>query len=280
MKKRWKSISVLCLSALLGFLMPAGTMKAAEVVRITYQGSSLTQSLGGTVEYTQYVSNVNQCVSISTGDGSQKSLFYYLDNSGLAESKSEEQLASLWQSAGEASYTDVPLGQDGKYVLYVKAENEGVQEACVRTVGMIVDTAPPAITGVQDGGVYPLGTRFGVEDDNLAAVLVNEQEVSPDEDGMYPVAANGTSCVIKAKDKAGHEITYSLTINGESGVPGDDDPIDDNGVITKNGTYSLKAGTAYRFGSGSWTLEGDSVVYSGGITFYVTKDGDYKFKHY
>lgn len=311
MKKKWKRLSVVCLAVLFSLIMPVGTIEAVEnkpelqerdglldnplfelvyaaennsnlpMVEIKYQGQNLAKSMGGSIEYSLYINNRDQRISILAAQNSTlTSLYYYLDRTnGSTESKNEEALDSLWQSAEQLSYQEVALGQDGKYVLYVKAVDDNGQAACTRTSGIVVDSVSPVITGIQDGGTYPLGTKFGVEDDNLDVVLVNEQAAAPsDADGMYQVAANGTSCVIRAKDKAGHETSCSITVNGEGGSTGGDEPKDDTTVINKGGTYSLKAGAAYRLGSGSWTLEGDSSVYSGGITFYVNKDGDYSFK--
>lgn len=309
MKKKRKLLSLLCLAALLGVMMPV-SVKAAEeqmkmiyttddnsampVIELKYQGQNLTHALAGAIEYGTYINNRDQRVSISVSQGTLTALSYYLDNSGSNESKSEAGLSSLWQSAANLYYQEVPLSQDGKYVLYVKATADNGQSSCIRTVGLVVDSLNPVITGINDGGTYPLGTKFGVEDDNLDTVLVNEQAAAPDGDGLYQVAANGNSCVIKAKDKAGHETTYSITIGGNSGGEGGNgggseggngsggneggDHKDDTTVINNNGTYSLHKGTAYRLGGGSWQLDGDSVTYSGGITFYVNKDGDYTFK--
>ncbi|MBD5445396.1 MAG: hypothetical protein HDR29_07595, partial [Lachnospiraceae bacterium] len=185
------------------------------VIELKYQGMNLTQALDVEIGYSKYINNCDQCVSISVSQGSLTALSYYLDNSGSNESMSEEQLSSHWQSADNLSYQEVKLSQDGKYVLYVKAVAGNGQTACVRTIGLVVDSIAPVITGIQNGGTYPLGTKFGVEDANLASVLVNEQPVSPSDDGQYQVAANGTSCVIRAKDMADHETIYSITIGGE-----------------------------------------------------------------
>ncbi|MBD5519672.1 MAG: hypothetical protein HDR03_00295 [Lachnospiraceae bacterium] len=258
------------------------------VIALKYQGMNLTQALDVPLEYDIYINNCDQNISISISEGGFASLSYYLDKSGSNESMSEEQLTSLWQGADNLSYQEFKMSEDGKYVLYVKAVADNGQVMCVRTKGLVVDSVRPVITGIQDGGTYPVGTKFGVEDANLAEVRVNEQVVSPSDDGLYQVAANGTSCVIKAKDKADHETTCSITIGGEkpedpdnpdnSDNPDNPKPGDDITVINNDGTYSLHAGTAYRLGSGSWTLQGDSAVYSGGITFYVNTDGSYNFK--
>lgn len=294
MKKKWKRLSALCLAALFILMMPVSAIKAADnnsnlpTIELKYQGIDIARYLTDAIEYNQYINNHSQSISISVSQGSLASLSYYLDESGNTGNKSEEQLNSLsWQPLGNLNYQEVPLNKDGKYVLYVKAVSENNQGTMyIKTIGMVVDTIAPVIKAadsgafvvINDGDTWPLGTKFLVEDDNLAAVSVNEQNAVPDGEGMYQVAANGNSCVIKAVDKAGNQTTRSITINGEGGKPGGDDPKDDTTVINKGGTYSLKAGAAYRLGSGSWTLEGDSSVYSGGITFYVNKDGDYSFK--
>ncbi|MDE5716143.1 MAG: hypothetical protein K2I53_00745, partial [Lachnospiraceae bacterium] len=107
------------------------------------------------------------------------------------------------------------------------------------------------------------------EDANLESVLVNEQQVSP-EDGKYKVAANGTSCVIRAKDKAGNETICSISVSG-NGTP------EESNVISASGEYTLKAGVKYHLAEGKWKVDGDKSVYPGGSDFYVTADGSYQF---
>lgn len=47
--------------------------------------------------------------------------------------------------------------------------------------------------------------------------------------------------------------------------------------ITGVGQYYLEPGTAYSLGSGTWTVNGGSTKYTGGITFYVNSAGYYTF---
>lgn len=317
---RWKGITALGLSALIGCMAPVSTtMAAAEetetaesvqetevtepaaeiipqaaetaaesveqeqsdkaaapVIVIQLQGANRAQALGGTIEYNTYIGNRDQRLSISASQGSDPvSFYYYLDTAVRVsdESKNEEQLSGLWQPAEQATGQEVSLGQDGAYVLYVKAEAADGQISYARTDGIVIDATAPVITGIDNGGTYPEGTYFGVTDDNLESVLMNEQPAALSQtDGMYRVTAAqySTSCVIRAKDKAGNETVYSITV-------GKKDVEDDTNVISKTGVYSLKAGTAYRLGDGNWTLEGDSTVYRGGSTFYVREDGSYHF---
>lgn len=50
-----------------------------------------------------------------------------------------------------------------------------------------------------------------------------------------------------------------------------------NGVIAEVGEYYLETGKAYTLGDGTWTVNGDTTKYTGGITFYVTTTGNYTF---
>ncbi len=51
----------------------------------------------------------------------------------------------------------------------------------------------------------------------------------------------------------------------------------DNAVpITRTAKYPLLASTQYSFGTGSFSVAGDSTVYTGGNSFYVQTGGDYK----
>lgn len=245
--------------------------KAAPVIAIWLQGTNRAQALGGKIEYDTYVGNHDQQLSISGENVTV--LYYYLDTAANTsdESKSEEQLADLWQVAERVNGQEIRLGQDGKYVLYVKAESADGQVVYARTGGIVIDATAPVIVGIDDGGTYPEGTSFGVTDDNLESVLINEQPAAPSADGTYQVAAAAysSSCVIRAKDKAGNETVYSITVEEQE---------PDIRYIWVSGSYALKAGRDYHLGDGKWTLEGDSTVYQGGSTFYVREDGEYRFQ--
>lgn len=249
---------------------------AAPVIVIQFQGVNQTRALGGKIEYNTYIGNRDQRLSVSASqDGSPVLFSYYLDMAAgdSDESKSEEQLSGLWQAAEQAAGQEINLGQDGAYVLYVKAEAADGQTVYARTDGIVIDATAPVITGIDNGGTYPEGTSFGVTDDNLESVLVNEQPAVPSlTAGTYLVEAAeySTSCVIRAKDKAGNETVYSITVEKKGTET-------DTNVIFISGDYPLKAGTAYRLGFGNWTLNSDSTVYRGGSTFYVGQDGTYCF---
>lgn len=242
----------------------------APVIDIKWQGQNRTNSLGGKIEY-EYVNNHNQSMNFSATQGGQAvSLFFYQDKvtDTTAEAKGQEQMATLsWQTADNSSVTFI---NDGNYVVYVKAEGADGQVAYARSGGIVVDTEAPKITGVQEGNFYPEGTTFQVKDANLESVTVNEIPVTPSADGKYQVTANGTSCVIKAKDKAGNNVTCSISVSGR-------DPAQDGNKISKSGIYALKEGVSYRLAEGRWSIVDDSSVYVGNNDFYINKAGDYTF---
>lgn len=238
---------------------------AAPVIDITLNGENCkVDGLGGDIEY-KYTSTPNSKLAWSaTQNGTPIMLRYYLDENPGDKAKGEEDIS--W--SGDCSSMQWELSSNKTYVVYVKAEKNG-KTVYARSCGVVVDTTAPKIVGVENGGTYPEGTTFKVEDANLDVVKVNESPVSPEADGSYQVKANGTSCVIRAIDKAKNETVYTITVFG--GTP------EENTVISENGTYSLKADQKYQLAAGKWKVDGDSTIYQGGRTIYVKAAGDYSF---
>lgn len=245
-----------------------GTEK--PVIDIKFNGQSYIYGMGGTIDY-QYVNNADQAFEITAGqEGQEVSFSYYLDR--------VENLAAGAKSATDINWPDtqptpmrIVLSSNENYVLYVKAVAEG-QTVYARSGGVVVDTIAPKIVGVEDGRTYSAGTTFTVSDANLSEVLINEQKAEPLEGGKYKIAAqaSSTSCVIRAKDKAGNSASCTITVSG-SETP------DTGNVISESKVYSLKAGVKYHLAAGNWKVDGDMSIYQGNSDFYVKGDGDYIF---
>ncbi len=236
---------------------------------ITRDGKESTCSLGGKITF-EYIRNWGPQVEVTVSQSDQNmSVFWAKDKvtDMEAEAKTEEQMSSLRWYEKEPSET-ILLAQDGSYVIYVKV-TAGEKNYYARSNGIVVDTQKPVIKGIEEGKTYPEGTVFQVEDANLDRVLVNEQPAVP-EGANYKVTANGTSCVIRAIDKAGNETACSITVSTE------EKPETDH-VISQNGVYALKAGEKYHLTQGQWKVDGDKSVYQGGNDFYVSADGNYSF---
>ncbi len=255
--------------------VPDDDVTSAPEIVITRDGKNSTCSLGGEVDF-EYVNHWGPQVEVSVNQNDEDvSVFWFKDKvtDMGAEAKAEEQMDHLDWTQREYPSESILLSQDGKYVVYVKV-TAGGQNYYARSNGIVVDTQMPVIKGVEEGKTYPEGTLFQVEDANLDCVLVNEQ-LAVSENGNYKVAANGTSCLIRVKDKAGNEKTCSITVLGTE-TPEPDTP-DDSNVISGSGVYDLKAGEKYHLAEGKWYVEGDKSVYQGGSDFYVTADGSYRF---
>lgn len=252
------------------------------VIKIMLQGEDITQQLGGSIDIVKYLDNHDQSFVISGSGVNGGTVGYYLSLTG--ENMDATQLAGMWSPVLSTYNNTILINKvDGKFVLYVKVEVGG-QSYYARSGGVMVDTVAPQIIGVSAGGTYQAGTTFTVQDANLDTVTINNEIATPSDDGSYRVKTgeNSTSCVIKATDKAKHETTVSITVEGgddDDDNKDDENKDDDNDttVISESRAYSLKAGTAYKLGSGKWNLSGDSAVYQGGMTFYVATDGEYTF---
>lgn len=242
---------------------------AAPVIDIKFNGQSSKYDLDGNIDYI-YVNNHDQAIECSASQDDQTVLlYYYIDNSGSTTVKGIEGITS-WTEASSTSER-ISFSDDKSYVLYVKAVGADGQTAYARSGGIVVDTVAPDVSiSLVNGETYPEGTKFQVVDKNLESVEVNGVDVTSGWNAVYQVSANGTStsCVIRLKDKAGNEKIYSVNV---SKAPADD------GVISANGIYALTAGTSYQLGEGQWQVDSDKSVYSGGNTFYVGTDGNYRF---
>lgn len=236
------------------------------VINIELNGQSCKYDLGGEIVYS-YVKGYDQRIELSASRGSNPiEFYYYIDKNPGSTALKEDEINWTGCNYSLSSVVQI-LSSNTTYVIYVKTKIDE-SAVCARSCGIVVDNEAPEITGIEEGKPYPEGTTFEVSDANLESVTVNEKPVTPAADGKYQVTANGTSCVIKAKDKAGNEKTCSITVFGKN-------PAED-GVISANGTYALNAGTSYKLAEGKWQVGGDSTVYQGGSTFYVTA-GNYSF---
>lgn len=247
----------------------------APKIAIKWNGRDLTCEPGGKVAY-EYMNYNVKAFAFEVSASHAADISYYLNKvtdveEDAMEIEELEAASATWPqlSSGET----IQFNNDGTYVLYVKAVGENGQSSYARSGGIVGDTQAPEVTGVEEGKPYTEGTVFQIADANLESVTINEKPVELSADGKYQVTANGTSCVIKVKDKAGNETVRSITVL-ENGT------LETDNVISRNGIYALKAGEKYHLGQGKWKISGDRSVYQGGNDFYVKADGNYGFWKY
>lgn len=197
---------------------------------------------------------------VSSATNGEKNITYYYKKAG----------------ADDSAYTTAVPDKVGKYTAKaVFGATEFYQEV-IRTsefeilpyVG--VDKTAPVISGVASGETYYGDQAVTVTDENLCTVTVNGEavEVSNNRADITLIPSENVYIII-AEDSAGNRTEYTVKV-WETWV---------RDGITKNGIKNLRRERIYRLGGGEWTIDGDSTVYSGGITFYIKNSGEYNFTH-
>lgn len=188
---------------------------------------------------------------------------------------------------------EIATSEDGEYSerikysetvkkIYIKRTSDGALMEEI-TVGEIkIDKDAPEITDVVDdknnkvslsdsSEVYADKLVVSFTDEHLAMVRVNEDEFSPDGDGIsITLDADGGDryFAITAEDMAGNMYSVSLTLKAAWMK---------TNTIPAGTKVRLVPGRAYKLESGRWTIPGDATVYSGGYEFYVSSEKEIIF---
>lgn len=133
------------------------------------------------------------------------------------------------------------------------------------------DKTAPVISGIENKKTYYGTQKVTVTDENLQSVTVNGKTVTvADNRAELTITPSDDEYqfVIVAEDAAGNRTEYTVEV-WEMWVQ--------DGIM-ENGKKKLRRERSYKLGNGKWTITGDSTIYQGGRTFYVTDSGTYDFK--
>lgn len=160
-----------------------------------------------------------------------------------------------------ASYT---VSATAEPVVYLKDGNGAVTRA-IRVEKIWIDDTAPVITGVENGMTYNAKNRTAqISDENLKSVTLNGVNILFNGSTASILASSSTKeYVLVAEDDAGNTVTYKFHVEKS---------------ISTGEVIQLSKGEPYKLGSGSWKVKGDSTVYNGNVTFYVSSDGEYEFQ--
>ncbi|MGN0342775.1 MAG: YDG domain-containing protein [Roseburia sp.] len=160
-----------------------------------------------------------------------------------------------------ASYT---VSATAEPVIYLKDGNGAVTKA-IQVEKIWIDDKAPVITGVENGVNYHDGNRTAhITDENLKSVTLNGVNILFEGTTASILMKSSTKeYVLVAEDDAGNTVTYKFHVEKS---------------ISTEGVSQLSKGEPYKLGSGSWKVKGDSTVYNGNVTFYVSSDGEYEFQ--
>lgn len=217
----------------------------------------------------------NKKLTISVSDSEsgvrEQSIKYYLADQDLfAENKVypsqeiEEKIPS-W-----TEYKDpIVLPGGNTYVLYAKAEDNNGNVSYASTTGIIIDTTAPYIDHMENGKTYYGDSSFTVRDDYLETVTVDGKTIKPASNAYtFTIQADNKLHTVDAADRAGNPVSYRFYVNETWLRDG----------ISSNGLYPLSPDNSYKLCSGKWKVAGDSTIYEGNRTIYVSENGNFDFQ--
>lgn len=165
------------------------------------------------------------------------------------------------------------LTSSNQAVVYLKDVTTGLVSEAIQIPAFKIDSSAPVIPEIKnESTIYGSSIVLNVMDENLVKVIINgeEQELTGEITKIELSANYGTEKYeILAIDEAGNETTVTFTLAEEWMK---------SGMIPTSQIVYLRTGQPYRLGAGTWTVEGDSTEYNGGITFYIRKEEQYIFQ--
>lgn len=112
-------------------------------------------------------------------------------------------------------YTDNETDTEEKLLMTLSEREDDVEILDVRNnVTEILDKDAPIISGISEGEVYYGDVIFTVKDAYLDKVYVDDNVINLI-DGTYRIFADNKKHTIKAIDKSGNEVQYTITVNCE-----------------------------------------------------------------
>ena len=207
--------------------------------------------------------NTAQTVTISATEsgGNPVEIGYLITDEALTEVKCTKR--------DFTPYTEpLKLNTDGRYAVYAKLTNAVGNVTYLSTDGIVIDTTPPAINGVEDGEVYYTTKNVQITDDNLASVTVNG---SPKTVGGYNTIwialfsdANRTYKIV-ATDKAGNRTEKTITVyDGTYVIPVTGVSLDESSItLDVGGNQTLTATVTPEDATNKkvrWTSDNETVA--------------------
>lgn len=180
------------------------------------------------------------------------------------------------------TYTDSVLYTEGIGSVCLRRDSDGALTAPIDvTEKLKIDKDKPHLSsfGIDENGktvdlnktVYADELTFSIFDEHLTSVMVNgkPQKLVKNEAEIELEAGSGEEIIeIIATDEAGNEYSLSITLCPQWMK---------DMTIPSGRLVSLVSGQAYNLGSGKWKIEGDSTIYNGGGSIYISTPGEYTF---
>lgn len=124
---------------------------------------------------------------------------------------------------------------DGVYYVYAKLVDKADNVSYLSSVGFVLDTKMPVVSGLEDGKTYCSNVHFTVNEE--VEVKVNSTVVGINANGEY-VLFGTSGYTVEIKDKAGNAVKFSVQVNSThtAGSP----IVTVEPTCTKAGTKAMK----------------------------------------
>jgi len=161
----------------------------------------------------------------------------------------------------------------GSYVYFKKAAT-GEMSAGVPLKDFKIDLKAPSINLVNEKVYYGDTLDLSLTDKDISKVVINDETYTKEDltkvDNKIILDSEGgvTTYTIQIWDMAGNMTEITVVVASEWTK---------SGIIPVGDIVKLATNKAYTLGEGNWQVEGDSTSYTGNTSFYVSKDGNYKF---
>ena len=161
----------------------------------------------------------------------------------------------------------------GSYVYFKKAAT-GEMSAGVPLKDFKIDLKAPSINLVNENVYYGDTLDLSLTDKDISKVVINDETYTKEDltkvDNKIILDSEGgvTTYTIQIWDMAGNMTEITVVVASEWTK---------SGIIPVGDIVKLATNKAYTLGEGNWQVEGDSTSYTGNTSFYVSKDGNYKF---
>lgn len=106
------------------------------------------------------------------------------------------------------------ISDDDSYVVYVKLTDHAGNVTYAGSQGFEIDTTAPLIGGMDNGNSYTfcVGKTITVTEKNIDKVVLDDVEISLDENGQFKLSADSKQHKIVVTDKAENETTVYVTV--------------------------------------------------------------------
>ena len=174
-------------------------------------GSKIWKTFSDNISFDLFFKTAQEAaITASDNSSGDITIEYLLSDKEL----SDEELAG----ATFTQYTEaISIAPNNKYVIYAKMTDASGNAAYINSEGIVLDSAVPVISGVENGKTYCSAQTVTVTEDYIESVKVNDKDVSLDENNQFTLApsSDGEQKIV-VTDKAGN-VSAEMTVTVNDG---------------------------------------------------------------